>query len=81
MKNFSTFLLVAFCIFISVSSCNRNKIQIDSGVANPESAGFSSERLARLDTFLVRAVETGMMPNAVTYVYRHGKLEIGRAHV
>lgn len=80
MKNFSTFLLVAFCIFISVSSCNRNKIQIDSGVANPESAGFSSERLARLDTFLVRAVETGMMPNAVTYVYRHGKLVHHKAY-
>ena len=42
--------------------------------AKPESAGFSSSRLARLDTFLQEAVDKGIIPNAVTFIVRKGKV-------
>jgi CubicO group peptidase (beta-lactamase class C family) len=42
--------------------------------AKPESVGFSSFRLARLDTFLQQAVDRGDLPNAVTFIARKGKV-------
>jgi CubicO group peptidase (beta-lactamase class C family) len=42
--------------------------------AKPESAGFSSARLARLDTFLQHAIDRGDIPNAVTFIARKGKI-------
>ena len=42
--------------------------------AKPESVGFSSDRLARLDTFLQQAVDRGDLPNAVTFIARKGKV-------
>jgi CubicO group peptidase (beta-lactamase class C family) len=41
---------------------------------SPADLGFSAERLARLDSFLENAVKTGALPNAVTYIARHGKV-------
>ncbi|MBC7509484.1 MAG: hypothetical protein H7320_12170 [Ferruginibacter sp.] len=34
----------------------------------PEQVGFSSERLARLDSLLNNFIATGTMPNAVTFI-------------
>jgi CubicO group peptidase (beta-lactamase class C family) len=42
--------------------------------AKPESVGFSSDRLARLDTFLQQAIDRGDLPNAVTFIARKGKV-------
>ncbi len=42
--------------------------------AKPESVGFSSARLARLDTFLQHAVDGGIIPNAATFIVRKGKV-------
>ncbi len=78
MKNkmiFTAFLFIAF----SVSSC-RNTVDQSSKSkefvydASPESAGFSVERLARLDTLLNEYIHKGIFPNAVTFVARHGKV-------
>jgi len=78
MKNkiiFTAFLFIAF----SVSSCRNTADQSTTSKefvydASPESAGFSAERLARIDSMLKDYVSKGMMPNATTFVARHGKV-------
>ncbi|MBI1405123.1 MAG: serine hydrolase [Caulobacter sp.] len=42
--------------------------------AKPESVGFSSERLARMDATMKALVDQGRIPGVVTYVARHGKV-------
>src|ERR1700761_5125837 len=42
--------------------------------AKPEEAGFSSERLARIDSVLKADIEAGRIPGAVIAIARHGKL-------
>ena len=43
--------------------------------ASPQSAGFSPERLARIDDFLQRKyVATGKLPGTLTMVARHGEI-------
>ena len=42
--------------------------------AKPESVGVSSDRLARLDTFIQQAIDRGDLPNAVTFIARKGKV-------
>jgi len=41
---------------------------------SPENLGFSTERLARLDSFIQNAVKTGFLPNAATFIARNGKI-------
>ncbi len=41
---------------------------------NPAEAGFSADRLQRLDALLQGFVDTGIAPNAVTFVARNGKI-------
>jgi CubicO group peptidase (beta-lactamase class C family) len=51
---------------------------IDAGpqfaTATPAQAGFSPERLARLDEYMKRQVAGGHIPGAVTLLARHGKI-------
>lgn len=42
--------------------------------APPESVGFSSERLQRLDPYIRNLIDTGHMPGAAVMVARHGKV-------
>ena len=42
--------------------------------ARPESLGFSSERLAKLDARMKALVDAGAVPGVVTYIARHGKV-------
>ncbi|MDP1738754.1 MAG: serine hydrolase domain-containing protein [Caulobacter sp.] len=42
--------------------------------ATPESVGFSSERLARLDAAMEALVDNGRLPGVVTLLARHGKI-------
>ena len=51
-----------------------------SYAATPEAVGFSSSRLARLDSMLTTYIATGAMPNAVTFIYRHGKVVHHKAY-
>ncbi|MGV3557134.1 serine hydrolase domain-containing protein [Larkinella arboricola] len=41
---------------------------------SPAEAGFSAERLKRLDTYLQGFIDQGLAPNAVTFVARNGKI-------
>ncbi|HLZ97381.1 MAG TPA: serine hydrolase domain-containing protein [Steroidobacteraceae bacterium] len=47
-----------------------------SGFASiaPVAAGFSAERLGRLDAYMKRQVQSGHVPGAVTLLARHGKI-------
>ena len=69
-----TFYCIVFCFAILLSSCQKSLVKSDAKKATPEEAGFSSERLARIDTFLSGCVRNKLMPNAVTYIFRNGKL-------
>jgi CubicO group peptidase (beta-lactamase class C family) len=42
--------------------------------AKPEEVGFSSERLARIDSVLKADIDAGRIPGAVIAIVRHGKL-------
>lgn len=42
--------------------------------AKPEDVGFSSERLARIDSVLKADIDSGRIPGAVIAIARHGKL-------
>lgn len=42
--------------------------------SKPETVGFSTVRLARIDSFLTKYVRENSMPNAVTFIARHGKI-------
>lgn len=78
MKNKMIFTAILFLAF-SVSSC---RIATDQSAkskefvydASPESVGFSTERLARIDTLLNEYIRKGIFPNAETFVARHGKV-------
>ncbi|MGA7808755.1 serine hydrolase domain-containing protein [Bradyrhizobium sp.] len=48
--------------------------------AKPEEVGFSSERLARIETTLKADIEAGRIPGAVVAVARHGKLVLFNAY-
>lgn len=77
MNNPIVFRGIVFLACLSLLlSCNHKKAGRTQGsnTGIPESAGFSSEKLARIDTFLYDMVNQGMMPNAVTFVYRKGKI-------
>ncbi|HWW26767.1 MAG TPA: serine hydrolase domain-containing protein [Caulobacter sp.] len=43
-------------------------------VAAPDAAGFSPERLKRLDGYMQGLVDQGHLPGAITLVARHGKI-------
>src|ERR1700758_766968 len=42
--------------------------------AKPEDVGFSSERLARIDSVVKADIDAGRIPGAVIAIARHGKL-------
>ncbi|MBN2274398.1 MAG: beta-lactamase family protein [Bacteroidales bacterium] len=73
-------LLIVWLIFPLLFACTSKEAQNKDNKymyfisAKPESVGFSSNRLARLDTFLQQAVDRGDIPNAATFIVRKGKV-------
>lgn len=63
-------------LIVAFSSCSNDGGQEAAFTydAKPETAGFSTERLARVDSLLSRAIEIGELPNAATFVARNGKV-------
>lgn len=61
---------------LSASVFGAPSAQAQSGLqlASPESAGFSSERLKRLDTAMQRVVDDKQYAGVVTLLARHGKV-------
>lgn len=65
-------LIVAFNSVQAQTRSVKKSPKLEEG--SPESAGVSSERLARIDTMCVRAVRSGQIPGIVTLVARNGKI-------
>ena len=79
----STLLSLVFCTTIVVSSCkyennktNKQSVHNQSFdiASSPSALGFSTERLARIDSFMQNAVTIGLMPNSATFIARHGQI-------
>jgi CubicO group peptidase (beta-lactamase class C family) len=76
-------LLLLMPILVTCTSKNTHDVEgkrLYYVSARPESVGFSSGRLARLDTFLQQAIDRGDIPNAVTFIARKGKVIHYRAY-
>jgi CubicO group peptidase (beta-lactamase class C family) len=71
MKLFN--LLAVAYLFIITSNAAAQPPQYFTPT-KPEEVGVSSERLTRLDTFLQGYVDKGIIPNAVTFIARKGKI-------
>lgn len=81
MKNL-TLLILAFFIF-SVQAIAQTKSIKKSPVlteTTPESAGISSERLARIDQMCEQEIANGNIPGVVTLVARNGKIVLWKAY-
>ena len=46
----------------------------------PESVGFASDRLARIDSYVTRQMATGRLPGASVLVMRHGKIVLSHVY-
>jgi len=77
-KRFVYLLFIGLSLGSSITAkeTNDDKAKYSSFVYNvkPEEVGISSERLARIDTFLTNYIRDGYAPNAVTFIARHGKV-------
>ena len=71
MKKLYALLLIAL-----LSSCVKEIAQTEQGIkmVKPEVAGFSGERLARLDSTMSDWVKKGWINGAVGYIARDGKI-------
>jgi CubicO group peptidase (beta-lactamase class C family) len=69
---FTPVLLVLMC------SCNQNrydeKPQSFKYATSPGKVDFDANRLQRIDTFLQSYIDRDILPNAITFVARHGKI-------
>jgi len=69
------YLLIGCLFTITTSLFAQPKTTI-----NPAAAGFSKERLARLDAFLDKEIVTGNIPGAVSLIYRKGAIAQHKTH-
>lgn len=75
------FILCSLLIFLQLSAQENRHPDFSFNYAmSPEQVGFSSERLARLDSLLKNYIVTRAMPDAVTFIYRHGKVVHHKAY-
>lgn len=65
------YLIILFLTLSGLANCQSLQ---SIAVGKVSEVGFSAERLARIDSFLNNAIKTGLLPNAVTFVARHGKV-------
>ncbi len=74
-------LLSLFCILFVVA-CNQQVTNTEKNKNpqsfvvenNPEAVGFDAERLQRIDTMLTKYIHDGVMPNALSFIARDGKI-------
>ncbi len=67
--------LVLFFLFVTLLTYAQQKTaQTFTMAKSPEEAGFSTERLKRLDALMQSFVTEGIAPNVVTFVARNGKV-------
>jgi len=73
--SFFKYLLVGCLFTVSTSVFAQQKTAI-----NPVAAGFSKERLTRLDAFLDKEIVAGNIPGAVSLIYRKGAVAQHKTH-
>lgn len=72
MKNLS--ILLSFLFLFLITGIKAQVPQSFATTKTPEEAGFSSERLKRLDAHFQEVIDTGIAPNIVTLVAKKGKI-------
>jgi len=82
MRKILGITIVAVLVF-GLSRCDKRQVQQESKheasktftlAKSPEVLGFSSERLARIDSFYQDKIDKGILPNVVFFIARHGKI-------
>lgn len=66
-------LLFIFFV-LSINACYSQTPQSFTVATSPTEAGFSTERLKRIDALEQEFIDKGIAPNAVTFVARKGKI-------
>ena len=61
-------------LYVFSNSLVAQPAQTFTTAKSPADAGFSTERLKRVDNFLQGLIDQGIAPNAVTFVARNGKI-------
>ena len=72
-------VLVFFLSFITVALASAQNVKSFSNAAKPEDAGFSSQRLQRIDEMAEAYVKNQQLPGAVCMIIRDGKIVYYRA--
>lgn len=72
-------ILLCLCGFVTLAAQAQTHPQQFSTAASAKTAGFSAERLKKVDSFLQAAVNKGLAPNAVTFVAHKGKIVHNKA--
>lgn len=69
-------LYYSICLYFALLLANICFAQVPQSFsqASPASAGFSAERLQRVNAVLQQMIDQGLAPNAVTFVARKGKV-------
>lgn len=67
-------------VLLAVITSHANAQQQLRPAASASAAGFSSERLQRLDSFFNAAIKNGYAPNAVTFIARNGQIVHHKAY-
>ncbi len=80
MKRLAVLFSFVFIFLISFSQTKSVKKSSPLAEAAPESAGISSERIARIDKMCADAVEEGQVPGIVSLVARNGKIVHWKAY-
>ncbi len=77
-KAFFRILVILIFLIAVTSSCTNNSTKEEHQqqlvTAVPESVGFSSERLARIDSVVNDYISRDCFPGAVAFIARHGKI-------
>ena len=74
-------LIILFILLVSIG-CTQTELKKRSlplSEGSPESTGMSAERLAKIDSILLKAVSAGNIPGAVALVVRNGKIVYHKA--
>jgi len=66
-------IIIIGCALFITCPCNGQAPQKFT-ISTPEDAGFSADRLQRLDFYLQQLIDAGHAPNAITFVAHQGKI-------
>jgi Beta-lactamase class C and other penicillin binding proteins len=75
---FATLIMfITMAVSITCAGDKKNSGSSDNlltAAKEPEEAGFSGERLNRIDAYLKKNIENGILPHAQAFIARHGKI-------